>query len=96
VLLAPLPPDGAVRGQVVFAQLPDGPGVLHRVVSSSNGTVVLKGDNLPTNDAPLPVGRVIAVAQAVEHDGETTRIGNRPPISLRAAISRFRRRLQHA
>jgi hypothetical protein len=96
VLLAPLPPDGAARGQIVFAQLPEGPGVLHRVVSSGNGTVVLKGDNLPANDAPLPVGRVIAVARAVEHDGATTRIGNRPPISLRAAISRFRRRLQHA
>jgi hypothetical protein len=96
VLLAPIEEEGVLVGDVLLAELPDGRSVLHRVVAVTATTVVLKGDNLPAVDAPLPLDRVVAVARVVETGGARVALSRRPVRTLRSMVSRLRRRMQHA
>lgn len=96
VLLERVEPGRVVAGDVVLAELPDGKIVLHRVASVTGTTVVMKGDNLPASDAPLPVDRILAVARSVETARGRVPLSRTPLRTFRSMVSRFRRRRQNA
>lgn len=89
VLVAPRQATDSVRaGDVVLATTPNGDPVLHRVCRVQHGRVVLRGDALAFEDAPIEVSAIIG---RVTHrrDGDRVRpLGSRRPLSVRNAVRR--------
>lgn len=80
------------RGDVVLALAARGL-TAHRVVSVADGVVTTRGDNVPGNDDPLEVVRVIGVVTHAERDGKMRRLPRTTGLALRAM--RFLLRLIH-
>lgn len=94
VHLAPLPPRGPRRGDVVLGIRESGSPMLHRVSRVMDGRVILKGDNLLREDHSLSVDAIIAIADRVIIDDESIPIdgGQRRILGmlLRQLYQRFR------
>lgn len=89
-----LPPRDLRRGDVVLAQLPGGQPVLHRVHRLSGDAIILKGDNMRRPDEPVPLRRIVGIADQVRAAAQTYPILARPHRSLRVTIGRWRSLLQ--
>lgn len=69
VRLVSLPDRTLRRGDVVFALLPGGQPVIHRVELVGDESVVLRGDNVERSDGIIPLADVVALADAVRSGG---------------------------
>ena len=65
VRLSPLPARSLLKGDVVLALTSTGLPVLHRVRGVGTALVRLRGDALPEDDPPVPIGNVLALADVV-------------------------------
>jgi hypothetical protein len=76
VTVAPLESGGLGIGNVaVFVPLRGGGPVIHRIVGKSDGSYLLKGDNLPESDGLVPPANVLGYIKAVERNGRRISLG---------------------
>ena len=69
---------------VVLAQLPDGAHVLHRIVRIDGDVITLRGDANRSCDPPVPMERVLAVAEEVLLEGRPVALA--APTLLRSRL----------
>jgi hypothetical protein len=87
--VSPLPGLGPRTGDIVAFRHPkNGLVAVHRIVRRASGVLVLKGDNSPEADGPLPAGSVLGIVTAVERSGRPVRLGSG---TSRAALALFSR-----
>ena len=87
--VSPLPRRGPRTGDVVaFLHPVTGKVAVHRIVRRASGVLILKGDNAPEADAPLPAGCSLGKVTRVERSGKDVRLGTGPG---RAAVALFSR-----
>ncbi len=76
-------------GDVIAFRHPEtGRVAVHRVVGKRAGTMILKGDNSPEGDGPLPSGTALGIVTTVERAGQRVRLGLGPSGAAVAGISR--------
>ena len=65
--------------------------LIHRVIGKRGGpTFLLKGDNLPEGDGPVPLMNIVAHVLRVERKGKETSFGLGPEKVLIALLNRVR------
>jgi hypothetical protein len=90
VRLAPLPARPLRVGDVVLFHRALGAPRLHRIVGVGDGALRTQGDNCYGADRPIPLDRVLMLADLVEIDGRTRPIAPAPRRVLRRLASRIR------
>jgi signal peptidase I len=97
VTVEPLRDEPIRQGDIVLYQSRYDTAVIHRVVrldrSSSNRTIVTRGDLASTNDPPVPVHRVLGRVKLIERAGERIKMV-RPRRGLKAVLHGWFERLK--
>lgn len=77
-------------GDIIAFRHPEtGLVAVHRIVRApSGGTMLLKGDNSPDADGPIPAGTALGIVTGVERSGRRVRPGPGP---VRRAVALFSR-----
>jgi hypothetical protein len=90
--LAPLATVGPRRGDVVFAEAPQG-ALVHRVVATWRDRVLLQGDAMAHSDRPVSRSALLAVVDAVEVAAGVEPIEQRPKPPIWRRLRRSPRQL---
>jgi hypothetical protein len=101
VRIAPLGARAPRPGEIVLVDAGHGDPLMHRVIGVRGSMVILRGDNMPRADHPLPIAAVIGIATHVDHGAGarelvTGRLRPRLEHWWHRARRGIRNRLEHA
>jgi hypothetical protein len=91
VTISPLPRRGLCVGDAIAFRQPDrGTLVLHRILRARHEGFLVRGDNLPAPDGPVPAADVIGLVTLAERDGAIAYRATEPDASASAVLMLLR------